>query len=210
VVKLTDLVAVAVLGYVGVQLVRATSMSLRRGAPTWEILRGLRWRHFALAVPVLAGVLAVGIPLMSLPVLSWGWWTAIGGVGNPVFGTTDTTTGSPLTIVIPVVFMVLLVLGLPILVLSEEWIFRRGAQRRSVVGNAAWSILFGLAHALIGIPVGAALALSVGGGYLTWRYLRGWRATGTEEGALRESARSHLAYNLVILAAVALTFAAGW
>ncbi len=207
---LTDLVAVAVLGYVGVQLVRATLMSLRRDAPTWRLVRGLRWRHFLLAVPALAGVLLVGVPLMSLPVLSWGWWTALGGVGNPVFGTTDTTSGSPIAVIIPAVFMVLLVLALPILVLSEEWLFRRGAQRRSLAGNVGWSLLFGLAHGLIGIPIGAALALSVGGGYLTWRYLRGWDVTGSQEGALRESARSHLAYNVVILLAVALTFAAGW
>ncbi len=208
-VQLTDLVAVAVLGYVGVQLVRATRMSLRRGAPTWRLLRGLRPRHFLLALPTVAGVLVVGITLMSLPVLSWGWWTALGGVGNPVFGATDTTSGSPLAVIIPAVFMVLLVLGLPILVLSEEWIFRRGAQWRSLTGNVAWSLLFGMAHALIGIPIGAALALSVGGGYLTWRYLRGWKVTGSQEGALRESARSHLAYNLVILVAVALAFAFG-
>lgn len=207
--KPADLLAVAVLGYVGVQLTRAALMSVRRGSPAWDLVRGLRPRHFLLAIPALAGVLGVGIPLMGLPVLSWGWWTAVGGVGNPVFGTTDATSGSPLAVVIPVAFLVLLVIGLPVLVLSEEWLFRRGAEHRSLVRNAAWSLLFGLVHALIGIPIGAALALSVGGGYLTWRYLHGYRVTGSRAGALQESARSHLAYNALILALVAATFALG-
>jgi len=48
--------------------------------------------------------------------------------------------------------------------------------------------------------VGAALALSLGGAYLTACYLRGWRATRSQAGALLESTRAHLAYNATILA----------
>jgi hypothetical protein len=60
-------------------------------------------------------------------------------------------------------------------------------------------VLFGLAHAVVGIPLGAALALSIGGLYLTRCYLDGWRETRTESGALLESTRAHLAYNLTII-----------
>ena len=94
--------------------------------------------------------------------------------------------------------MTLLLIGLPLLVEGEEWVFRRGAEHRSRAANARRSVLFGLVHALIGVPIGVALALSVGGVYFTWAYLRAWRATGSEEAALAESTRSHLAYNLVI------------
>ena len=50
--------------------------------------------------------------------------------------------------------------------------FRRGAELRSRAANARRSVLFGLVHALIGIPIGVAMALSVGGFYFTWAYLR--------------------------------------
>jgi hypothetical protein len=111
--------------------------------------------------------------------------------------------------VIPVVFGVLLVLGLPLLVEGEEWVFRRGAEHRSRAANLRRAVLFGLVHAIVGVPLAAALALSVGGIYLTWRYLRVWQATASPRLALLESTRAHLAYNLVIvgLVLVALVFA---
>src|SRR5437660_12755949 len=100
---------------------------------------------------------------------------------------------------VPIAFVVLLVLGLPLLVAREEWVFRRGAEHRNATTNLLRALLFGLVHAAVGIPIGAALALSIGGAYLTWAYLEGWRQTGTQTGALLESTRAHLAYNLTIL-----------
>jgi hypothetical protein len=114
-----------------------------------------------------------------------------------------------LATIIPIVFVTLLLIGLPLLVEGEEWVFRRGAEHRSRAANARRSVLFGLVHALIGIPIGVAMALSVGGFYFTWAYLRAWRATGSEEEALAESTRSHLAYNLVIAGLVIVALATG-
>jgi hypothetical protein len=51
----------------------------------------------------------------------------------------------------------------------------------------------------MGIPIAVALALSVGGWYFTWAYLRGYRRTGSQWEAMMESTRSHLAYNLEII-----------
>jgi hypothetical protein len=55
---------------------------------------------------------------------------------------------------------------------------------------------------VVGIPIGAALALSIGGLYLTRCYLNGWKETRSQTGALLESTRAHLAYNLTIVALV--------
>lgn len=205
--SLTDLVAVAVLAFVGVRLAEAARESTRSQA--WNVVRTLRARHLVLALVTLAAVLAAAIVLWSVPGLSWGWWSALGGVGNPVFGETSTTTGTELATVVPLVFLALLVPALPVLVTREEWAFRRGAQHRSPARNAWRAVLFGLAHALIGIPIAAALALSVGGAYLTLAYLWGFRRTGTESGALRESTAAHLAYDLVIVALVAVALVLG-
>jgi hypothetical protein len=174
------------------------------------LVAGLRPRHFLRAVPVLAGVLAVATPLIAIPGLDFGWWTAIGGEGNPVVGVgRKSATPGALETVIPIIFVTLLLIGLPLLVEGEEWVFRKGAQYRSRAANARRAVLFGLVHALVGIPIGVALALSVGGFYFTWAYLRVWRATGSEEAALAESTRSHLAYNLVIAGIVIVALATG-
>ena len=50
------------------------------------------------------------------------------------------------------------------------------------------AVKFGLVHAVIGIPIGAALALSIGGWYFTWAYLRGYRARRSAGRAPREHA----------------------
>lgn len=204
-----DVLTLAVLTFVGVRLFEVARVSVATRARVLGIVRGLRPRHFLLAIPVLAVVLVAALLLVQLPVLSFGWWTAIGGEGNPVIGSTSRTQGSPLEVIVPLCFLALLLVGLPLLVETEEWVFRRGAQLRSRWANLRRAVLFGLAHALVGIPVGAAIALSIGGVYLTRRYLRGWRRTNTEEGALLESTRAHLGYNLVIIVVVAVALALG-
>lgn len=199
---LLDLVTIAVLAFVGTRVVRG----LRRAyAPaerrrTIALLRGLRPRHFLLAVPVFVAVLVTALLLVQLPVLSFGWWTAIGGIGNPVTGGTERTTGTILEWAIPIAFMALLVPALPFFAEREERAFRVGGEHRSFWQRRWKDIEFGAAHALIGIPIGVALALSIGGAYFTWSYLRGFRAGGGRMAALAESTRAHLAYNLSLVA----------
>lgn len=205
-----DLLTVAVLAFVGFRLADAARQTLSSRSHVRRLVAGLRLRHFLRALPVLAGVLAVATPLLSVPGLDFGWWTKLGGEGNPVVGVgRKSATPGALETIIPVVFVTLLLIGLPLLVEGEEWVFRRGAQHRSRAANARRSVLFGLVHAIVGIPIGVALALSVGGFYFTWAYLRVWRTTGSEEAALAESTRSHLAYNLVIAAIVIAALATG-
>ncbi|MGH9041845.1 MAG: hypothetical protein ACRDZ3_16625 [Acidimicrobiia bacterium] len=200
--ELLDLLTLAVLAYVGVRLVDAARQSVHQRSHVWHVLSGLRLRHFVLGAPVLVAVIATAVVLFQVPGLSFGWWTAIGGEGNPVFGTARPSAVGPLDAVIPIVFGLLLILGLPLLVEGEEWVFRRGAESRSRAHNLRRSVLFGLVHAVVGVPLAAALALSVGGVYLTWCYLRVWRATGSSQLALLESTRAHLAYNLIIVGLV--------
>jgi hypothetical protein len=196
-----DALTVAVLAFVGVRIATGTRIALtgrgRRRVVT--IVRGLRPLHFVGAVLVLPFVATAVVVLATLPVLSFGWWTALGGLGNPVTGSTDRTTGTVFEWLIPVVFVVLLVPALPLFAEAEERMFRRGSELRSRWGRVAKAVQFGLVHALIGIPIGAALGLSVGGFYFTWWYLRAYRRTGTRDEAELESTRAHLAYNTVVL-----------
>lgn len=198
---LTDLLTVAVLALVGTRLVTAATRvartaGMRRRIVT--ILRGLRLRHFLMVPVVLAAVITVATLLLQIPGLSFGWWTAIGGKGNPVVGATDKTAGTALEWIVPLVFMVFLVPVLPLFAEREEVMFRQGAEHWSWPRRAYKCIQFGLIHALIGIPIGVALALSIGGAYFMEGYLRMYRKEGPEA-ALLESTRRHTAYNLSIV-----------
>jgi hypothetical protein len=202
--SMLDVATYAVLAFVGVRIATGTRIALSgsgRGHVA-EIVRGLRPRHFLLAVPALALVLVAVVALVQLPVLSWGWWTALGGLGNPVTGTTDRTAGTSLEWIIPLVFLVLLVPPLPLFAEAEERMFRLGAEHRTRWSRLRRSVEFGLAHAIIGIPIGAALGLSVGGMYFTDRYLHEFRRSGDARAAMAESTRAHLGYNITVIVIV--------
>lgn len=203
---------VAVLAFFGFRLASgaqfATSTAGRRHVV--DIARGLRWRHVWPVPIVWALVVAVALALLQVPGLSWGWWSAMGGQGNPIIGGTDRASGTVFEWLIPLVFLTLLVPALPLFALREEEIFRRGAQSWTNARRLGKATVFGLVHAVVGIPIGVALALTIGGLYFTHAYLRSWRATSSEREALLESARAHTAYNacIVVLAYVVVLMTA--
>jgi hypothetical protein len=203
---LTTVLTAVVLGFVGFRLAEAAWFSTGRQGRgrVARIVRGIRWRH-VLPVPfLLAAVLGASLLLVQLPVLSWGWWSALGGVGNPVTGGTEQTAGTPLEWIIPLVFLSLLLPSVPLFAQREEEIFRLGAERWSWPKRAGKAVGFGLAHAVIGIPLGVALALSIGGAWFQACYLAEFRRTGSQPAAVLESTRAHTAYNLMILGLVIL------
>ena len=73
--------------------------------------------------------------------------------------------------------------------------FRSGAEHWSASRRVLKTLQFGMVHALIGIPIGAALALSIGGAYFMFVYLRAFHRTGSSNDATLESTTAHTAYN---------------
>lgn len=211
----TDALTVVVLGVVGYRLVSGLRVAQSHAGRSLalEIVRRIRWRH-VLPVPlVLSVVIAVAWQVTRIPGLDWGWWSALGGDGNPVFGSSSTTAGTVWEWLVPLLFMCLLVPALPLFAHAEERMFRAGAEDWSWQRRMAKAVQFGLVHCLIGIPVGVALALSLGGAYFMWVYLRRFRVSSSRRDATIESAAAHTAYNgmivaLVILAVVGEAF--GW
>ncbi len=126
----------------------------------------------------------------------------LGGAGNPVFGETDATVGTVWEWIIPLTFMCLLLPALPLFAYAEERMFRAGAQGWSRQRRAAKVVQFGLIHAIIGIPLGAALALSIGGAYFMWVYLRSYRTDVDQQLATLESTAAHTVYNGLIIVLV--------
>ena len=203
------MLSVVVLAVVGLRLVQAATLSRSSRGRTLSrvIWLRIRWRHIWPVPFVLSGVLLVAIPLMLVPVFRWGWWSALGGDGNPIFGSSTATIGTVWEWLIPMVFMTLVVVALPLFAHAEERMFRFGAQRWSTRHRVAKVLQFGMIHALIGIPIGVALALSVGGAYFMAVYLRSYAMTGSATEATLESTRAHTAYNATIIVTVALAVA---
>jgi len=207
----STVVTFAVLGFMGVRLL--TGVKVSRSSAGRSVVTAVRarlgWRHVWPVPLVLAAVLAVATPLMLVPGLNWGWWSALGGQGNPVFGSSDATAGTVWEWLVPLAFMALLIPALPLFAHAEERIFRAGAEHWSTRRRAFKVLQFGLVHALIGIPIGAALALSVGGAYFMSVYLRAFRRSGSRADATLESTTAHTAYNgaivLVFMVVVALS-----
>jgi hypothetical protein len=208
---LQDLLTAVVLAFVGMRLFSGARLVLRPDvrAHIALILRGIRPRHVLLAPVVLVLVIAAFAVLYQVPPLRWGWWTALGGAGNPVIGVTDRTTGSPLEWIVPTVFLMLLLPALPLFAEREERMFRAGAEEWSRGRRIRRGVEFGLVHAIIGIPIAAALALSIGGWYFTVMYLRAWNRTHDREAAVLESTRAHFTYNAEALLLVAVALLAG-
>ena len=207
--RLSNVLSVVVLAVVGLRLVQAVTLSRspRGRSLSRQIWTGLRWRHIWPVPFVLGGVLLVAIPLLYVPVLRWGWWSALGGDGNPVFGSSNTTMGTVWAWLIPLIFIALVLLALPLFANAEERMFRMGAQLWSTRQRVIKVLQFGLIHAVIGIPIGVALALSVGGAYFMAVYLRSYALIGSVNEATLESTRAHTAYNALIITTVAVVVA---
>jgi hypothetical protein len=207
-----DLLTVAALAFFGGRLALNAGRVARSDAArrrSVEIVRGLRPHHFVQAPFAFLAVIVVAVALLQIPGLSFGWWTALGGTGNIVTGSTTRTAGTALEWIIPAVFLTIVFPLLPLFAEREEILFRVGAENWSTGRRLRRGVEFGLIHLIMGIPIGVALALSVGGWYFTWAYLRGWRRGGQAAGLL-ESTRCHLAYNTEILAiAIAALIAFG-
>lgn len=200
----TNVLTFAVLGFMGVRLVSGLrkSRSADGRSIVLRVVRNARWRHVWPVPLLLAAVIAVASLLMLVPGLSWGWWSMLGGTGNPVFGSSDATVGTVWELLVPLAFIALLVPALPLFAYAEERIFRTGAEGWSQP-RRAWKVLqFGLVHALIGVPLAAALAISIGGAYFMRVYLRSYRAFPSQRDATIESATAHTVYNAVIITVV--------
>jgi hypothetical protein len=201
---ITTALTVAVLGFMAFRLVQGVrfSRSSRGRFVVSEVRRRLGWHHLWPVPFVFTVVITLAIALVQVPGLSWGWWSAIGGDGNPVFGSTTETRGTALEWLIPAVFVTLLIPALPLFANAEERMFREGAEDWSTRRRVLKTIQFGLIHAIIGIPIGVAIALSAGGAYFLGVYLRTFRRTNSRREATFESTTAHTAYNGVIISVV--------
>ncbi len=176
---------------------------------------GMGLRHLWPAPLVLAVAGAVAYVLSSYVggLMNWGWWSAVGGQGNVILGNNEQLFGVTGSQWVGRTMLLVVAVLMPNLVTWEERLFRRGIERRTPLGRAAWALAFGLFHLVAGLPLYAALALAVLGVYCSHSYMRTFRALAVMKGeavarraAVLESTRAHLGFNTlgVLVAAVTL------
>lgn len=158
----------------------------------WEIIKQYRPLQFITTIPVLMAVIAVAIllynnvPLMDKNPILWvlsslfGWGDG-SGQGNIMLSGLQWKYYA-------MIFLPVLLFALPTLAKYEEEDFRRGTRNWSE--GIKRSIKFGLAHTIAFIPIGAALALSIGGMWFTYQYFKG----GTERSTVY-----HAVYNSIVV-----------
>lgn len=164
------------------------------------VLRGIRPRHFLIACLILTCVAAaLGVLLGGDTFLRWGWWSILGGSGNVILGQAQASGQIVSDVVLPILIVTPLALSLGRFALYEERIFRRGDENRGIGGRLSRSLVFGLAHLIMGIPIGAAIALGVGGFGFSQVYLLRWRKSASRYQSVLDAARVHVAYNFIII-----------
>jgi hypothetical protein len=187
-------------GYI-MAVLALTAWRSRDGAHL-ALYRRIRPLAVAQSVVLLACVAGTVALLLSLqnPLLNFSWYavllehvSASPSDGIPAGGAANVLL-EPLSyrwLAVP--FVGLLLFLLPRLALTEERIFRSGT--RTWRQGIYRSLIFGLAHLPMGIPLGAALGLSIGGLWFTRQYFRG---------GVQLAAVSHLTYNLVALCIISV------
>lgn len=168
-------------------LVRSAKVAWTNERPeTLRTIRRIRWRHLYEALYAWVGIIIVANVLYQVPVLQWGWWSAIGGDGNsPVGGEDGVGVVGLLGLLVPLALM----FAVPREARFEEEVFREGIERMTRWGQFRKALVFGLVHATMGIPIAFALALTVGGLYFNHCYLRTYRV---REREMREQFREQM------------------
>jgi hypothetical protein len=168
-------------------LARVARVAWRQRALTFAIWRAVRPRHLvgAFALLVLVGTVATAL-LAFVPGAQLGLGHLVGLTGNAIFAPLEegmARSGPPsaagpdwLLAAGTTVFLGSLALLLPWLAFVEEEVFRAGLEDASRGRVALASLTFGLAHLVMLVPLGAALAIGVAGSVYAAVYRRAFAA----------------------------------
>lgn len=159
-----------------------------------EIGKGMRLSHFLMSIPLIVIIATVGTILYNLhPILQFGWlWSMVNNVGvevsEPTFPFVSLILGS---------LLLVLCLFIPKFAHNEEISYRKPYLDKGWGQGIKGSLIFGLMHMVMGIPLSFALALSIGG--FAFLYV-------AKKKGIMESTYFHSAYNMTIMVTVIIIF----
>lgn len=179
---ITTVVRLLIAAWILVTLVRAGRAAWHQRALVVAIWRAWRPRHLAGVVGLFVVVAGVATVLLNyVPLMDVGLGNLIGTETNAVFAPLEQamaaapipTSGPdwPL-LLLSSAFLLPLAVVLPWLAFVEEEVFRGGLETEGLAGQAWRALIFGLAHLVMLVPIGAALAVGVAGFVYGRIYLR--------------------------------------
>lgn len=172
----------AIAGWILVTLGRASRGAWAHRRLITTVWSRIRPRHLAGATVLLVAVVAAASAMItSVPGLDLGLGSLVGTTSNAVFtpleeavartGPTPAGTIDWALLLLSSAFLLPLAALLPWLAFVEEEVFRAGLEDASVWGELRSALVFGLAHLVMLVPLGAALAVG-GAGYAYGRIYR--------------------------------------
>jgi hypothetical protein len=188
-----DLIRVAIAAWILWTLARVARVAWRQRALTVAVWRAIRFRHVVGAFGLLLVVGTVATALVAwVPGASFGLGHLVGLTGNAVFAPLEEglARAGPAPVAGPdwpllagaTLFLGFLALLLPWLAFVEEEVFRAGLEDAGAGRVAAASLVFGLAHLVMLVPIGAALAIGVAGAAYAGVYRRAFARANPPDG----------------------------
>lgn len=173
------------------QIAKVTVLTLLAINLASMVMKGNEWRdfysHLSLRLFLLGGgtlatvaFVFVGLVELLPGIMGASWLNLFGSEGKNVLAFGDEVK------FFGVLFFLLLLLALPKLAILEEESFREGTE--SWPEGIFRSIVFGLVHMIVGVPLGAGLAITIAGLVFTRQYFKG---------GVRLSALTHFHYNVI-------------
>ena len=168
-------------------------MLVRAGAAAWQqrrlvvtVWRRIRVAHVlgAMGLLVLVGGLA-SVLIVFVPGMGFGLGSLVGLTGNAVFAPLEEAAAQSAAVAAPhrdwllaaltTLFLGGLALMLPWLAFVEEEMFRAGLEDAPLPVEGRRALVFGLAHLVMLVPIGAALAVGTAGFVYGRIYRRAYR-----------------------------------
>lgn len=130
---------------------------------------------FFRVLTVLAWVICISLLLyQTIPFTQWSWSQAVFGESINITFAPLHTGDALLNVVLGVPLIMLCIVAIPKLAYAEENVFRKDVITwKAIVGK---SLLFGLIHCIVGVPLSAGIALSFAGLFLAYIYRREYLA----------------------------------
>ena len=131
------------------------------------VRKDLKPKHFLIGTLSIISVLATGTLLIRyIPGMQFGWLTWLASQASET-QTGQTVESSPFLWVTIVILILIFSIVLPKFAFLEEEKFRKPYVWATKPIQLVQALKFGIAHLIMGIPIGAALALSIGGVFFT-------------------------------------------
>jgi len=155
----------------------------------WRIVSSISAVIICQNILVIVAVIALFLGLIKVaPFLNWSWFSLFSREGMNIHLIPSNVKYFGLA------FLVLFGINLPRYAQMEEVWFREGTI--SWEQGLLMSILFGMVHCLVGVPIGAGLAISLAGLWFTHQYF---------VGGVELSTVHHTSYNLILVTILFLT-----